>query len=157
MDMVTGSTAARTKARLQFFALYLFSALLIFVAVATVLKNRWSAPVVQTADENTQPQSQAVNANVIAEIEQYKEAINVRNHVIDSLNAQISTQSANQTTPVQQPQVVSNDGEWKQKYAALKSSYDKAIERENTLKSSYKTVVDDNKRLLQQIQNLKKD
>ena len=106
-----------------------------------------------------QPQNQAVNANVIAEIEQYKEAINVRNHVIDSLNAQISTQSVNQTptTTVQQPQIVSNDGEWKQKYAALKTSYDKAIERENTLKSSYKTVVDDNKRLLQQIQNLKKD
>ena len=55
-------------------------------------------------------------------------------------------------------QVTSNDAsnEWKQKYASLKSSYDKLAASEKALRSAYKTVADDNKRLLGQLQSAKK-
>jgi hypothetical protein len=51
----------------------------------------------------------------------------------------------------------SDGSEWKQKYASLKASYDKVSANEKTLKSAYKTVADDNKRLLSQLQTMKKN
>ena len=65
---------------------------------------------------------------------------------------QTSPQTIN--TPVQNTSGIT-ETEWQQKYAAMKSSYDKALARENNLKAAYKTVVDDNRRLLSQIQTLK--
>lgn len=46
--------------------------------------------------------------------------------------------------------------EWKQKYNSLKSSYDKLAASEKSLRNAYKTVADDNKRLLGQLQSAKK-
>lgn len=51
------------------------------------------------------------------------------------------------------PPVAPGDGEWRQKYAALKQAFDKTSASETNLKASYKTVVDDNRRLLAQLQS----
>ena len=51
----------------------------------------------------------------------------------------------------------SSDGEWKKKYASLKESYDKITASEKSLKSAYKTVADDNRRLLNQLQAARKN
>lgn len=50
----------------------------------------------------------------------------------------------------------SNDAEWKQKYTALKASFDKLSANEKELKNAYKTVADDNRRLLTQLESLRK-
>jgi hypothetical protein len=52
---------------------------------------------------------------------------------------------------------VSGDGEWKQKYNALKSAHDKAVAQNNTLNNSYQSLVDDNRRLLAQLQAARKE
>jgi hypothetical protein len=50
-----------------------------------------------------------------------------------------------------------SESEWKQKYASLKDSYDKVSANEKSLKSAYKTVADDNRRLLNQLQTMRKN
>lgn len=47
-------------------------------------------------------------------------------------------------------------GEWQQKYNALKSSYDKVSANEKSLKEAYKNLADDNRRLLVQLQSVRK-
>ena len=66
-----------------------------------------------------------------------------------SLKAMSSSAPATTNTP--------GETEWKQKYSSLKASYDKVSANEKTLKSAYKTVADDNKRLLTQLQSMKKE
>ena len=51
----------------------------------------------------------------------------------------------------------STDSEWKQKYSALKTAYDKAVTTEKSLRNAYKVVADDNRRLLGQLQSLRKN
>ena len=48
------------------------------------------------------------------------------------------------------------DNAWKQKYASLKASYDKVAESEKALRNAYKTVAEDNRRLLSELQSMKK-
>lgn len=47
----------------------------------------------------------------------------------------------------------SDDGEWKQKYASLMTVYNKVVGQNTTLNKSYQTLVDDNRRLLAQLQS----
>lgn len=81
-----------------------------------------------------------------------------KNNLIASLQTQLkqkdeALQRALTATP-------NNSGgtsnEWKQKYTSLKASYDRVVDSEKMLRSAYKTVVDDNKRLLGQLQSSKK-
>ena len=78
----------------------------------------------------------------------------------DKLIASLQTQLAQKEYALQQAQSGSSTGsdgsEWKQKYAALKASFDKLLSNEKELKSAYKTVSDDNRRLLTQLESLRK-
>lgn len=47
------------------------------------------------------------------------------------------------------------DSEWRQKYASLKSTFDKTAASEKALKAAYKAVADDNRRLLNQLQTIR--
>ena len=84
-----------------------------------------------------------------------------KDKIIASLQLQLkekeaALQTANSTPPVTNVNTGDNS-EWKQKYASLKASYDKVSANEKTLKNAYKTVADDNKRLLTQLQSIKKE
>lgn len=48
-----------------------------------------------------------------------------------------------------------SDSEWKQKYASLKTAFEKTAASEKALKAAYKTVAEDNRRLLNQLQTLR--
>jgi len=86
----------------------------------------------------------------IAELEKSKPTdLQEKDKLIASLQNQLKRKEATQTTG-------SDDGEWKQKYSSLKQAYDKTSASERSLKSAYQTVVDDNKRLLNQLQTLRK-
>lgn len=50
-----------------------------------------------------------------------------------------------------------NETEWKQKYALLKISFEKVSATEKALQSAYKTVAEDNRRLLNQLQTLRSE
>jgi hypothetical protein len=83
-----------------------------------------------------------------------------KDKMIASLQSQLKEKEAalRSAGSVSQVPVSSADGsEWKQKYASLKASYDKVSANEKTLKTAYKTVADDNKRLLSQLQTMKKN
>lgn len=156
--MTNATASGQWKARIQFFALYFISIGLVFVAVVGFMRNRGLVEAQNAAANlNTQPVQQSVSPSVNEQqLEQYKTALADNSRIIDSLNQRIQ-QLQNAPTvaaPVQQP-TVSNDGEWKQKYSSLKANYDKVAEREAALKAAYKTVADDNKRLLTQLQSLK--
>lgn len=89
----------------------------------------------------------------ITRLEQKAQAdLKEKNDLIASLQNQLRQRS---------PGVISNnpsasDGEWRQKYSSLKASYDKVAESEKALKSAYKIVAEDNRRLLGQLQSMKK-
>ena len=89
----------------------------------------------------------------ITRLEQKAQAdLKEKNDLIVSLQNQLKQRS---------PGVVSNnpsanDSEWRQKYSSLKASYDKVAESEKALKGAYKIVAEDNRRLLAQLQSMKK-
>ena len=89
----------------------------------------------------------------ITRLEQKAQAdLKEKNDLIASLQNQLKQRS---------PGVISNnpsasDSEWRQKYSSLKASYDKVAESEKALKSAYKIVAEDNRRLLGQLQSMKK-
>jgi|GEM_PF-4617203 len=156
--MTNATAAGPWKARIQFFALYLIGLGLIFVVLVGFMRNRGSVEA-QNAAANitTQPVQQPVpSATNDQQLEQYKTALADNSRVIDSLSQRIQQlESARTVTASIQQPTPSNDGEWKQKYNSLKASYEKVEEREAALKAAYKTVADDNKRLLAQLQSLK--
>ena len=99
--------------------------------------------------------------NVDTGVKQISPSINAdeKDKIIASLQNQLKEKDAALRSRASVPPVnaTSSDGsEWKQKYSALKASYDKVSANEKTLKSAYKTVADDNKRLLSQLQTSKK-
>lgn len=82
-----------------------------------------------------------------------------KDKMISSLQNQLKEKEAALRSAASVPPVnaaPSDGSEWKQKYAALKASFDKVSANEKTLKGAYKTVADDNKRLLSQLQTMKK-
>lgn len=85
-----------------------------------------------------------------------------KDKIIASLQTQIKQKDAAlqkaATVTTSKPVVTNNaaDGEWKQKYSSLKAAYDKASANEKSLKNAYKTVADDNRRLLGQLQSMRK-
>lgn len=87
----------------------------------------------------------------IQELERSNPAdVQEKDKMIASLQNQLKQKEATQNTG-------SGDSEWKQKYLSMKQAYDKSSANESSLKSAYKTVVDDNKRLLTQLQSLRKN
>lgn len=77
-----------------------------------------------------------------------------KDRIIASLQTQVAKK---QNVPVQSNTVTSDgDGEWKQKYSKLKASFDNMAAQNNTLSKSYKSIVDDNRRLLSQLQAARK-
>lgn len=156
--MTNTTTSGRWKAGIQFFVLYLFSIGLIFVVAVGFMRNRGVVETQIAAASTTvppvqQPVSSTANSQ---ELEQYKAALTANNRIIDSLGQRIQQLESAKTVTVPVPQPTSsNDGEWKQKYASLKANYDQVAEREAEFKAAYKTVTEDNKRLLGQLQSLK--
>lgn len=87
----------------------------------------------------------------IQELEKTNPAdVQEKDKLIASLQNQLKQKEAIQNTG-------SGDSEWKQKYLSMKQAYDKSAASESSLKNAYKTVVDDNKRLLTQLQSLRKN
>lgn len=74
-----------------------------------------------------------------------------KDKTIASLQNQVS-QRANMSVQTN----TGGDSEWKQKYAKLKASYDNLAGQNNSLNKSYKAIVDDNRRLLSQLQSARK-
>lgn len=82
-----------------------------------------------------------------------------KDKTIAALQAQVkqkeaALQAALQNRPASP---ASSGGEWQQKYASLKSSYDKVAASEKNMKAAYQALADDNRRLLSQIQSLRKN
>jgi hypothetical protein len=77
-----------------------------------------------------------------------------KNNLIASLQTQIKQKDAALQRASQTNSNGSGD-EWKPKYSSLKASYDKLADSEKALKNAYKTVIDDNKRLIGQLQSKK--
>ncbi|HZH67165.1 MAG TPA: hypothetical protein VEY10_19905 [Flavisolibacter sp.] len=75
-----------------------------------------------------------------------------KDRIISSLQTQVGQKTK---VPVQTKSTAS-DNEWQQKYAKLKASYDNMANQNNTLNRSYKSIVDDNRRLLSQLQAARK-
>lgn len=82
-------------------------------------------------------------------------ALQEKDRTIAALQAKLNTQQTTMTKPV------TNTGgaEWKDKYEKLKLTYDKQkeindkyVSQSNSLKTAYKEVVDDNRRLIAQLQ-----
>jgi len=93
-----------------------------------------------------------------SEIEQLKYLLTDKEQQIALLEKQALELRQNNAS-VQNPSVAasSNDTEWRQKYSALKVAFDKKVANEKSLQNAYKTVADDNRRLLQQLQEMKKN
>ena len=103
--------------------------------------------VMQQPSATTAPAS----ASSSQDVAQLRQLLEQKNKEIAALQ-----QAASQNPS--QPVVTTNtgNGEWKQKYNSLKSAYDKVAENEKALKNAYKTVADDNRRLMGQLQLLRK-
>jgi hypothetical protein len=77
-----------------------------------------------------------------------------KDKVILSLQSRVAQKSNGPAQPV--TSAGDSDREWRQKYAKLKTSYDNIAGQNNALTKSYKTIVDDNRRLLSQLQAARK-
>lgn len=77
-----------------------------------------------------------------------------KNKYIASLETQLKQKGSIKV--VSPTNTVAGETEWKQKYTAMKAAYDKKAASEASLKSAYKTVADDNRRLLSQLQSMKR-
>jgi hypothetical protein len=105
----------------------------------------------------------AVDPNSGAEVAGLKQMLADKQSQITALEKQIqeAVQEKNdalasmQNRPVAQPDNAASDdaaAEWKEKYNRLKSSADKSSSQLEALKSSYQQVVEDNRRLITQLQ-----
>lgn len=175
------SNIEQRNVRLRFFALYAVSMALAFVVVIVLWKRisdvfQQGATEQQTI-ENAQLKSQV--QQLTGELAQKEQAI-IQLQQTTTQQTQSSVDTTNNSSAVlsQKDVLISNlqaqvkqlqanlqnsslstgsDGsEWKQKYSSLKASFDKLAQSEQALKSAYKTVADDNKRLLTQLQSVKK-
>ncbi len=80
-----------------------------------------------------------------------------KNKTITSLQGQLKQAQNGRQTIVNVPQTVTGgDPELKQKVATLKSTNDKLSAQNATLNNAYKALVEDNRRLLTQIQSMRK-
>ncbi len=75
-----------------------------------------------------------------------------KDRIISSLQKQVAQRP---NVPVQST-ATAGDSEWKQKYTRLKASYDDIAGQNSALNKSYKAIVDDNRRLLSQLQSARK-
>jgi phage-related protein len=167
------------RAKSRFIGLYILSLILIFVVVSSFWQRRVE-DVRQTrveesirvadngsADLDNLRKSIAEKDQKIATLENQLKAApasstaNVasmgadeKDKMIASLQTQLKEKEAELRTANSNASVSSTgsgDSEWKQKYASLKASYDKVAANEKALKTAYKTVTDDNQRLLTQL------
>lgn len=113
-------------------------------------KDREIALLQQAAKTTPVPNNTAAAA-------QLQKAITDKDRQIASLQAQLRQKEAalqNAGTP---SRPAAGGGEWPQKYASLKAAHDKAVANEKSLKNAYQTVADDNRRLLLQLQSMRKN
>lgn len=165
--------ASTNQAKAQFILLYGISLVLIFIVVSAFFNKPADPAVAQEAEANAAA-LQSLNQQVTelkALMAQKDERIKTlestpaaglaggadeKDQMILSLQTQLQEKETALQSLRQQPQASgSGDGEWKQKYAALKAGYDKAVASEKALRSAFKTVAEDNKRLLNQLQSLR--
>ena len=76
----------------------------------------------------------------------------------DKLIASLQTQLKQKETALQNAAVPGKpvSGDWQQKYLSLKTAFEKVSASEKSLKNSYQTLADDNRRLLSQLQSARK-
>ena len=90
----------------------------------------------------------------VAELEKQRIAdLAEKDRIILSLRNQVAQKT---TVPVQNNTAAPADSEWRQKYARLKTSCDVIAGQNSALNKSYKAIVDDNRRLLSQLQAARK-
>ena len=84
-----------------------------------------------------------------------QKALADKDKLIASLQTQLKQKDAAlQNTPAQTRPA--SGGEWQQKYQSLKVAFEKVSASEKSLKNSYQTLADDNRRLLSQLQSARK-
>lgn len=151
--MSTVYASAPKNATLRFVALYLLT-VGILVAVFSAFREKPSV-----ADESIASQSApgSDSLSLAGEAEavkgQYKNELEKRDRTIaflQSENRMLDSLNRN-AVPVTRTVVAGGDGEWRQKYASVKASYDKLSEETKALERSYQTLADDNRRLVSQL------
>lgn len=78
-----------------------------------------------------------------------------KDKLILSLQSQLKQKDAALQQRANVSQQAGTDNEWRQKYASLKTLFDNTAASEKALKAAYKTVAEDNRRLLNQLQTLR--
>jgi chromosome segregation ATPase len=110
--------------------------------------------------ESTIQQNSVVSGTTPGNQSQTAAGTEEKDKMIVALQNQLRQKEAALQNAISSAQPVTNttsgDGEWRQKYTSLKASFDKVSANEKALKSAYKTVADDNKRLLSQLQSIRK-
>ncbi|HEX8316630.1 MAG TPA: hypothetical protein VF609_16625 [Flavisolibacter sp.] len=84
------------------------------------------------------------------EVERLRSALEDKEKTISSLQQQLASK------PVSAPRTTNDDAETKKKLASLKAAYDRLQIQNATMEKSYKIVVEDNRRLVTQLQSPRK-
>ena len=84
-----------------------------------------------------------------------QKAVADKDKLIASLQTQLKQKEAASQNASTSGKTASG-GEWQQKYQSLKAAFDKVSASEKSLKNSYQTLADDNRRLLSQLQSARK-
>ena len=79
-----------------------------------------------------------------------------KDQLIASLQARLA-QTEGALQQAQSTAAPNAGGEWKQKYGALKASFDRLSSNEKKLRDAYKTISDDNRRLSLRLESLRKN
>ncbi|MDQ3277775.1 MAG: hypothetical protein M3Q06_05590 [Bacteroidota bacterium] len=128
--------------------------------------NRTAAQQISNARGETPSAATANSGNLLKKQLQEKEQrlaeLEAQNSVLISENERLESELQDNSTASSQvtpPVVINNGGEWKTRYESMKAAHDRLQESNrryasqvDDLKKSYKDVVDDNRRLLAQLQ-----
>lgn len=123
-------------------------------AEAEALKKQLREKEAVIATLQTQAAAKPASGNGDAQL---RTAVAEKDRLIASLQTQLKQKDAALQAASSAPRSTpTSGGEWQQKYNALKSSFDKVSASEKSLKTSYQTLADDNRRLLSQLQSARK-
>jgi hypothetical protein len=161
----------KKKARWQFFGLYLLSLILIFIVVSAFWKASGEPAAIVDPENSAMQQGTGDETEKLKQLLAQKEERilvleqlgssggNDKDKLILSLQNQLREKEAALQQLANAPAQTNtgNDSELKQKYASLKTAYEKTAASENALKAAYKTVAEDNRRLLNQLQTLRSE
>lgn len=143
------------NATLRFAALYAVTVLLTVVIFSAFREKGGEAEAArpQPAAATDTPPRNGVNAEQLQAAEtRYREQLKDKDQTITMLQSEIRMLDSlhRNAVPVTRT-VTTDDGEWRQKYGALKATYDKLANESKALERSYQTLADDNRRLVSQL------